>query len=173
MGTSEIAPQRTIVGIDGLRALVGEEIGVTAWREIDQELIDRFADATGDHQWIHVDVERCQRESPFGTTIAHGHLILSLIAHSTSSCSPWRVSAGSQLRPQQGSLLLTRPPRLALADALRRPRRRGRRQRASSDIRDHPRARAPREARLHRRAARPLLEATVTNNATRKPTPVT
>jgi acyl dehydratase len=59
---------------------VGQEIGVSDWREISQDLINRFADATDDHQWIHVDVERCQRESPFKTTVAHGYLILSLVA---------------------------------------------------------------------------------------------
>ncbi len=79
MSTSDTIPQRTIEGIQGLRALVGQEIGVSAWREIDQDLINRFADATGDHQWIHIDVERAQRESPFGTTIAHGYLVLSLV----------------------------------------------------------------------------------------------
>jgi acyl dehydratase len=80
MSTNDTIPQRTIEGIDGLRALVGQEIGVSDWREISQDLINRFADATGDHQWIHIDVERCKRESPFGTTIAHGFLILSLVA---------------------------------------------------------------------------------------------
>jgi len=79
MSTSDTIPQRTIVGIEGLRALVGQEIGISGWREIDQDLINRFADATGDHQWIHIDVERAQRESPFGTTIAHGYLVLSLV----------------------------------------------------------------------------------------------
>jgi acyl dehydratase len=79
MSASDTIQQRTIEGIEGLRALVGQEIGVSAWREIDQDLINRFADVTGDHQWIHIDVERAQRESPFGTTIAHGYLILSLV----------------------------------------------------------------------------------------------
>ena len=79
MSANDTIPQRTIEGIEGLRALVGQEIGVSGWREIDQDLINRFADATGDHQWIHIDVERAQRESPFGTTIAHGYLILSLV----------------------------------------------------------------------------------------------
>ena len=58
---------------------VGQEIGVSDWVEVTQERIDRFADATGDHQWIHVDVERAARELPGGTTIAHGYLTLSLI----------------------------------------------------------------------------------------------
>ena len=79
MSTSDTIPQRTIEGIEGLKGLVGEEIGVSDYRDISQDLINRFADATGDHQWIHIDVERAQRESPFGTTIAHGYLLVSLI----------------------------------------------------------------------------------------------
>ncbi len=59
---------------------VGQELGVTAWMTIDQERINQFADFTGDHQWIHVDVERARRESPYGSTIAHGFLTLSLAA---------------------------------------------------------------------------------------------
>lgn len=58
---------------------VGEEIGVSDWVEITQERINLFADATGDHQWIHVDVERAKRDMPGGKTIAHGFLTLSLI----------------------------------------------------------------------------------------------
>jgi len=59
---------------------VGRELGVSAWLTVDQPLIDRYAEATGDHQWIHVDVERARRESPTGSTIAHGYLVLSLVA---------------------------------------------------------------------------------------------
>ena len=66
-------------GIDGLRELIGEPIGPTDWIEVTQERIDRFAEVSGDDQWIHVDPERCARESPFGTTIAHGDLTLALI----------------------------------------------------------------------------------------------
>jgi acyl dehydratase len=58
---------------------VGRELGVSDWITVDQERINQFADCTGDHQWIHVDVERARRESPFGTTIAHGYLTLSLL----------------------------------------------------------------------------------------------
>lgn len=58
---------------------VGKELGVSDWITIDQQRIDDFAACTGDHQWIHVDVERARRESPFGTTIAHGYLMLSLL----------------------------------------------------------------------------------------------
>ena len=68
-----------VEGIEGLRALVGEQIGPGEWREVTQEMIDAFADLSGDDQWIHVDVERAAKESPFGTTVAHGNLTLSLI----------------------------------------------------------------------------------------------
>jgi acyl dehydratase len=60
-------------------SLAGQEIGVSDWVEITQERINQFADATGDHQWIHVDVERARKEMPGGKTIAHGYLTLSLI----------------------------------------------------------------------------------------------
>ena len=63
-----------------LQDFVGREVGVSEWHTIDQHRIDEFADCTGDRQWIHVDVERAQRESPYGGTIAHGYLTLSLAA---------------------------------------------------------------------------------------------
>jgi acyl dehydratase len=63
----------------GLRDAIGVQRGPTSWRTVTQEDIDAFASITGDHQWIHVDVERAKRESPFGTTIAHGNLTLSII----------------------------------------------------------------------------------------------
>ena len=59
---------------------VGQELGVSDWITVDQARINQFADQTGGHQWIHVDVERARRESPFGSTIAHGYLTLSLAA---------------------------------------------------------------------------------------------
>jgi acyl dehydratase len=62
-----------------LREAIGVKRGPTSWRTVTQEDIDAFAQITGDHQWIHVDVERAKRESPFGTTIAHGNLTLSII----------------------------------------------------------------------------------------------
>jgi acyl dehydratase len=67
--------------IEELAGRAGQEIVVSDWLEVTQDRINRFADATGDHQWIHVDVERARRESPFGTTIAHGFLTLSLLSH--------------------------------------------------------------------------------------------
>ncbi len=69
----------TVNGIDELKALVGQKVGPSDWREVTQEIIDKFAEVSGDHQWIHVDVERAKTESPFGRTIAHGNLTLSMI----------------------------------------------------------------------------------------------
>jgi acyl dehydratase len=66
-------------GIDGVKELLGRQVGPGEWRQVTQEDINAFADLSGDHQWIHVDVERAAKESPFGTTIAHGNLTLSLI----------------------------------------------------------------------------------------------
>lgn len=68
-----------IITLDELCAMQGQEIGRSDWLPVTQERIDDFADATEDHQWIHVDRERAQRELPEGRTIAHGNLILSLI----------------------------------------------------------------------------------------------
>jgi acyl dehydratase len=67
-----------IHGPDGLRAWAGRELGVSEWTDIQQQAVDTFADLTGDHQWIHVDVERA-RASPFGSTIVHGYLTLGLV----------------------------------------------------------------------------------------------
>ena len=69
----------TITGIDELRELIGNPIGPSDWIEVKQSDIDKFAEVSRDDQWIHVDVERAERESPFGTTVAHGNLTLSLI----------------------------------------------------------------------------------------------
>jgi acyl dehydratase len=69
---------RVFNGVDELRAAVGSQLGVSDWVTIDQSHIDTFAEATGDHQWIHVDEERA-KAGPFGSTIAHGFLTLSLL----------------------------------------------------------------------------------------------
>src|SRR5436305_5520726 len=66
--------------INTLEQFVGQELGVSDWLTVDQERINEFADCTGDHQWIHVDIERAQRESPLGSTIAHGYLTLALLS---------------------------------------------------------------------------------------------
>jgi acyl dehydratase len=74
-----MASPLTIPDVASLDRYEGRDLGTTEWRTIDQEQIDAFAEATGDHQWIHVDRERAARESPFGTTIAHGYLTLALV----------------------------------------------------------------------------------------------
>ena len=68
---------RTITGLEELKAAEGETLGTSGWHEVTQKDVDTFADVTGDHQWIHVDVDRA-KETPFGGTIAHGYLTLSL-----------------------------------------------------------------------------------------------
>ena len=70
-------PQMTL---SNLPEWVGRELGVSTWMTLDQPRIDQFAECTGDNQWIHVDVDRARRDSPFGTTIAHGYLTLALLA---------------------------------------------------------------------------------------------
>ena len=76
MDVSRLPP----VSLDALKAAVGSETGVSPWRVVSQEMIDQFARATDDHQFIHVDPERAARESPFGGAIAHGFLSLSLLS---------------------------------------------------------------------------------------------
>jgi len=71
----------TLKSTDDFLQKQGEKLGVSEWVLIDQEMIDKFADATMDHQWIHVDTERAKTESPYHTTVAHGYLTLSLIVH--------------------------------------------------------------------------------------------
>ena len=79
----------TINGIDELKAHAGEHVGVSDWHEVTQAEVDAFADATGDHQWIHVDPERA-RDTPFGGTIAHGYYnVLSSPPASSRICCVW------------------------------------------------------------------------------------
>jgi acyl dehydratase len=74
-------PKRIFESLDDVKQCVGQEVAVTDWFTMTQDRIQQFADATLDHQWIHVDVERAKRESPFKTPIAHGFLTLSMLAH--------------------------------------------------------------------------------------------
>ncbi len=74
-------PQRKISSLDELKGLIGQEVAVGDWLEIDQPRIDAFAEVTLDRQWIHVDPTRAKSESPYGATIAHGFLTLSLLSH--------------------------------------------------------------------------------------------
>jgi acyl dehydratase len=71
---------RDKVSFDGLTGLVGQELGVSAWRRVSQRDVDRFSEVTGDHQFIHVDPQRAAAETPFGGTVAHGFLTLSLLS---------------------------------------------------------------------------------------------
>jgi acyl dehydratase len=74
--------------LSGLQAQIGQETYVGDWLTVTQDMIDLFADATCDHQWIHVDAERTRTQSPYGTTIAHGFFTLSLIPFLTESVNP-------------------------------------------------------------------------------------
>jgi acyl dehydratase len=74
-------PTRNIDGIQELKSLIGQEVGASDWFEVTQSRIDDFADATEDHQWIHIDVDRAKTDSPFHSTIAHGFLSLSMLPH--------------------------------------------------------------------------------------------
>lgn len=77
---------RIIENLDALPAWIGQEVACSDWLSVDQARIQRFADATGDQQWIHTDPERAQLESPYKTTITHGYLTLSLLPHLLDSC---------------------------------------------------------------------------------------
>jgi acyl dehydratase len=74
-------PTRIIEGIEELKSLIGQEVAASDWFEVTQSRINDFADATEDHQWIHIDVDRAKTDSPFHSTIAHGFLSLSLLPH--------------------------------------------------------------------------------------------
>jgi acyl dehydratase len=110
---------RTIESVEELRSLIGQEVAVGEWFPVEQSRIDLFADATGDHQWIHLDVTRARTESPYGGTIAHGFLTLSLLSQLSRQCVeiqgefkmrinyglnrvrfPAPVAAGSRIRPR-------------------------------------------------------------------------
>ena len=70
----------TVQGVEGVLAKVGQHLGHSDWVQITQEQVNQFAEATHDHQWIHVNVERAKKESPFGGPVAHGYLTLSLVS---------------------------------------------------------------------------------------------
>jgi acyl dehydratase len=89
LALSASMPKSVVNGIDDVIALKDQVVGPSEWREVSQEMIDQFAELTGDDQWIHVDVERAKAESPFGTTIAHGNLTLSLIDGLRKQLSEW------------------------------------------------------------------------------------
>jgi acyl dehydratase len=115
--------------LHSLKEFAGREVGVTEWFSITQERIERFAEATEDRQWIHVDRERVSKESPYGTTIAHGFLTLSLVSHFLKEVVqirsgvrlavnyglnrvrfPFPVRCGSKIRARVGLLSLKQLP---------------------------------------------------------------
>ena len=91
-----MAETRIVRSIDELAELVGQELGVGPWLEITQERVNAFADVSGDHQWIHVDLERAAR-SPFGGTIAHGFLTLSLLPELRKGLDGVQIELGQRM----------------------------------------------------------------------------
>ena len=97
-----------VQGIEGLKDLLGKQVGPSELREVTQDDINTFADLSGDHQWIHVDVERAKNESPFGTTVAHGNLTLSMIDGMRLELLN---SSGFRLGVNYGRRVISEPPR--------------------------------------------------------------
>ncbi len=87
-------PPLVVENLDALRDLLGREFAITDWFEVTQERIRQFAEATEDRQWIHLDADRARRESPYGTTIAHGFLTLSLISHFSKQALEMKSGVG-------------------------------------------------------------------------------
>ena len=110
---------RIIETLEQLQSLIGQEVAVGEWFTVEQSRIDAFADATGDHQWIHVDVERAKSESPFGRTIAHGFLTLSLLSSLSHEC--FEIRGDFKMRINYG-LNRVRFPAPVLAGSRIRPR---------------------------------------------------
>ena len=93
-------PALVIDGPDALKAYVGKEIGVSEWMSVTQERINQFAEATEDRQWIHINANRAKRESPFGATIGHGFLTLSLISRLMKDLI--RIAGGTRMTINYG-----------------------------------------------------------------------
>ena len=146
--TSEERTMTTIVdGVDAFHELVGKELGHSEWQPITQERVNLFADATDDHQWIHVDPERA-KEGPFGVAIAHGYLTLVARPRPPQQDHPGRQDeVRRELRLQQGPVPLARPRRLGAAHGRDRGRGRRRRRRRAGHLRPRDggqgRARSP------------------------------
>ncbi|MCO5162441.1 MAG: MaoC family dehydratase [Mesorhizobium sp.] len=103
--------QKEAITIEAMSRLVGQEVGVSPWRQIDQQMIDRFADATDDHQFIHVDPERARAETPYGGTIAHGFLLLSLFSPMAYETLPPLKGAGMAINHGFDRIRFTSPVR--------------------------------------------------------------
>ena len=82
------SPQKDAISVAELKKKIGQEIGVSQWCVVSQEMINRFADVTHDHQFIHIDPARAKKETPFGGSIAHGFLTLSLLSHIAAGVMP-------------------------------------------------------------------------------------
>ena len=93
-------PPLVIENLQALKSYVGKEIGVSDWFRLSQDRIAKFAEATEDRQWIHVDLERARRESPYGATVAHGFLTLSLISHLSKGAM--RINAPARMAINYG-----------------------------------------------------------------------
>ncbi|HET8628708.1 MAG TPA: MaoC family dehydratase [Thermomicrobiales bacterium] len=100
-GTSQASDERVVTSVAELKDLVGQEIGVTDWFEVTQERVNLFADATGDHQYIHVDPERA-KQTFFGGTIAHGYLTLSLIPELGKTRKGVKIQLGGKMGVNYG-----------------------------------------------------------------------
>ena len=87
-------PPLVVENLDALKDLVGREFAITEWFEVTQQRIQQFAEATEDRQWIHLDSDRAQKDSPYGTTIAHGFLTLSLLSHFSKQALQIRDGVG-------------------------------------------------------------------------------
>jgi acyl dehydratase len=98
---SDTTTEKTVTTVEELKELIGQEIGVSDWLEITQERVNQFADATGDHQYIHVDPERA-KTTFFGGTIAHGYLTLSLIPHLSSTRQGVTIDLGGKMGVNYG-----------------------------------------------------------------------
>ncbi|HTP35019.1 MAG TPA: MaoC family dehydratase [Candidatus Acidoferrales bacterium] len=103
--------------IEDIRQSIGKEAGVSGWLEVNQALVDQFAELTGDRQWIHVDAERARRESPFGGAVAHGFLTVALLSRMVTETVDLRVNA--KLRVNYGFNRLRFPAPVAAGSRIR------------------------------------------------------
>jgi acyl dehydratase len=103
--------------IEEIRQSIGQEAGISGWLPVTQDLVDRFAELTGDSQWIHIDAERARRESPFGATVAHGFLTVALLSKLVREAID--VQADSKLRVNYGFNRLRFPAPVVVGSRIR------------------------------------------------------
>jgi acyl dehydratase len=101
MSGADASTERVVTTVDELQELIGQELGVSDWLEITQERVNTFADATGDHQYIHVDPERA-KQTFFGGTVAHGYLTLSLIPYLSGMRDGVKINLGGKMGVNYG-----------------------------------------------------------------------